>query len=78
MLGLILIKSAKTWEAPVMTIVSIAQFFLATMIAGIYIFGHKIGSSPFVLLRNEMDAPIFLRPNYLSFINDGNDLNPLL
>lgn len=77
-LGLILIKKAETWEAPVMAIVSIAQFCLATMIAGIYIFGHKIGSSPFVLLRNEMDAPIFSRPNYLSFINDGNDLNPLL
>ena len=78
LLGLILIKKAKTWEAPVMTIVSVAQFCLTTMIAGIYIFGHKIGSSPFVLLRNEMDAPIFSRPNYLSFINDGNDLNPLL
>jgi cytochrome c-type biogenesis protein CcmF len=37
-----------------------------------------MGSNPFVLLRNEMDAPIFSQPNYLSFIKDGNDLNPLL
>ncbi|HRG51740.1 MAG TPA: cytochrome c biogenesis protein CcsA [Bacteroidia bacterium] len=77
-LGLIIIKKAKYWEAPVMTVLSFAQFCLATMIAGIYIFGHKVGSNPFVLLRNEMEAPIFLNPDYLSFIKDGNDLNPLL
>src|SRR5690349_6503857 len=35
-LGLILIKTAGKWEAPVMTIISFAQFCLATMIAGIY------------------------------------------
>lgn len=78
LLGLIIMRKAKTWEAPVMTVVSFAQFCLATMIAGLYIFGHKIGSNPFVLLRNEMEAPIFSKPNYLSFITDGNDLNPLL
>lgn len=89
-LGLILIKRSKQWEAPVMTIVSFAQFALATMIAGLYIFGWKMGSNPFILLR---DAGIFdnapglhlnfditqpLRPDYLQSIKDGNDLNPLL
>jgi cytochrome c-type biogenesis protein CcmF len=77
-LGLILIRRAKQWEAPVMTVLSFAQFCIATMLAGIYIFNIKIGSSPFVLLRNEMDAPIFSRADYLSFVTDGNDLNPLL
>jgi cytochrome c-type biogenesis protein CcmF len=77
-LGIILINRAKEWEAPVMTVVSFAQFCLASMILGIYVFNLKIGSNPFVLLRNEMDAPIFSNPNYLSFITDGNDLNPLL
>ncbi|MDP9230342.1 MAG: cytochrome c biogenesis protein CcsA, partial [Bacteroidota bacterium] len=77
-LGMILMRKAKNWEAPVMTVLSFAQFCLATMIAGIYIFNTKIGSNPFVLLRNEMDAPIFSRPDYLSFVKDGNDLNPLL
>lgn len=77
-LGLILMRKAKTWEAPVMTIVSFMQFCLATMIAGVYIFGHKTGSNPFVLLRNEIEAPIFSKPDYLSFVKDGNDLNPLL
>jgi cytochrome c-type biogenesis protein CcmF len=77
-LGLILIRKAKDWEGPVMTVVSFAQFSLATMIVGLYFFGHKVGSNPFVLLRNEMAAPIFSQPNYLSLIKDGNDLNPLL
>ena len=77
-LGLILIRKAKQWEAPVMTVVSFAQVCLATMIAGIYLFNWRMGSNPFVLLRNEMDAPIFSQPDYLSLIKDGNDLNPLL
>jgi len=77
-LGLILIRKARNWEAPVMTVVSFAQVCLATMIAGIFFFNWRMGSNPFVLLRNEMDAPIFSQPNYLSFIKDGNDLNPLL
>lgn len=77
-LGLVVIKKEKVWEAPVMAVVSFAQLLLATMVAGITIFGLKIGSNPFVLLRNEMDAPIFSNPDYLSFVQDGNDLNPLL
>ena len=77
-LGLVVIKREKEWEAPVMAVVSFVQFCLATMIVGITVFGLKIGSNPFVLLRNEMDAPIFARPDYLNLIQDGNDLNPLL
>ena len=77
-LGLIIIRREKEWEAPVMTVVSFAQFFLATMVAGITIFGLKIGSNPFVLLRNEVPGEIFSRPDYLSLVVDGNDLNPLL
>jgi cytochrome c-type biogenesis protein CcmF len=89
-LGLILIKTSKKWEAPVMTIVSFAQFCLATMIAGIYIFGWKMGSNPFILLRDsgvldsapalhiDFDVSQALRPDYMSSIKDGNDLNPLL
>jgi cytochrome c-type biogenesis protein CcmF len=51
-LGLILIKTSKQWEAPVMTVVSFAQLCLATMIAGIYIFNWKLGSNPFILLKH--------------------------
>ena len=86
-LGLIIIRKGKQWEAPVMTVVSFAQFCLATMLAGMYFFTQKMGSNPFVLLRNEGiidNAPQFvdengmLLANYLSKITDGNDLNPLL
>src|SRR5688572_8868187 len=54
-LGLIVMKREKVWESPVMAVVSFVQFCLATMIAGISIFGQKIGTNPFVLLRNEFD-----------------------
>ena len=77
-LGWVLIARAGKWEGPVMTVVSFAQFALATMILGVYFFGFKVGSSPFVLLRNEMDAPIFSNPNYLEIVKDGNGLNALL
>jgi cytochrome c-type biogenesis protein CcmF len=89
-LGLVLIRTAKQWEAPVMTVVSFAQVCLATMIAGMYFFDWKMGSNPFVLLRNEgildgapalhqnFDVSQPLVKNYLSNIKDGNDLNPLL
>ncbi|MES2646603.1 MAG: cytochrome c biogenesis protein CcsA [Bacteroidota bacterium] len=77
-LGWVLIWKAKNWEGPVMTVMSFFQFALATMLLGIYFFGTKIGTSPFVLLRNEMDAPIFSRPDYLQFVKDGNGLNALL
>lgn len=78
LLGCIVIAKAKTWENSVMTVISASQVFLATMIIGVEIFGAKIGSSPFVLLREAMEAPIFSRPDYLSLIQDGNGLNPLL
>ena len=78
----IILKSKKPlldgWEAPVMTVISFAQFFLGLMILGIYIFDIRIGSSPFTLTRNEIEGPIFSQPNYLSFIKDGVGLNVLL
>ncbi|MES1221130.1 MAG: cytochrome c biogenesis protein CcsA, partial [Bacteroidota bacterium] len=89
-LGLILIKTSKKWEAPVMTVISFAQFCLATMIAGLYIFGWKMGTNPFILLRESgvldnapalhlnFDVNQALRPDYMVSIKDGNDLNPLL
>ncbi|HEX7365614.1 MAG TPA: cytochrome c biogenesis protein CcsA, partial [Pelobium sp.] len=77
-LGVIITFRGKTWENSVMTVIALSQVFLTTMILGVEIFGAKIGSSPFVLLRQAMEAPIFSRPDYLSLIQDGNGLNPLL
>ncbi len=77
-LGMVLIFTAKKREAAVMTIINTAQFFLILMILGLYIFNVRIGSSPFVLTRNELAGPIFSQANYLTFIKDGIGLNPLL
>lgn len=77
-LGCIVISKAKSWESPVMAVISVSQVFLASMLLGVEILGAKIGSSPFILLRNAIEAPIFSRADYLSLIQDGNGLNPLL
>ncbi|MCX6209313.1 MAG: cytochrome c biogenesis protein CcsA [Bacteroidetes bacterium] len=80
-LGWIFIWRQKKFEAPVLTVVSFAQFCIATMIAGVYLFEQKIGNNPFALLRNELNAPmLFQKADYLSFpkIYEGNDLNVLL
>ncbi len=77
-LGIVLIFKSKEWEAPVMTVISFAQFFLLMMILGIYFFDIRIGNSPFTLTRNEIAGPIFSQPNYLTFIKDGIGLNVLL
>jgi cytochrome c-type biogenesis protein CcmF len=79
-LGWVLIWKAKDWEAGVMTVISFAQFCLATMLIGVYFFNQKVGSSPFVLLRNEVEGPIFSQPDYLKLIyeRDGQGLNALL
>jgi cytochrome c-type biogenesis protein CcmF len=81
-LGLVVMATAKKWETPVMTIISLAQVFLASFILGIYFFNIKVGSNPFVLVRNETPyvwAPIFKDPLYLQkYWRDGNGLNILL
>jgi cytochrome c-type biogenesis protein CcmF len=79
-LGGILIKTAKNWESPVMATFSMVQMFLASMLLGTYIFGYKLGSNPFLLLREHPDMaglPFLQNPEYLSLI-DGRGLNPLL
>ncbi|TXK44647.1 cytochrome C biogenesis protein [Pontibacter qinzhouensis] len=80
-LGLVLMRSArnnKTWEAPVMATFSFVQIFLTSMILGVVIGDFKLGSSPFILMRDFMtDAPVFkMDPNFVP--TDGTGLNPLL
>jgi cytochrome c-type biogenesis protein CcmF len=86
-LGNILIWKAKSWETSVMAVVSLSQAILATMLIGVDIFGQRIGTSPFILLREAINlkesAPVFatnpeLYHNYLTYIKDGNGMNPLL
>lgn len=76
-LGIVLIFRAKEWESPVLTIVALAQVMLGSMLLGIYIFHYKFGSSPFALMRDTMDIPIFkMNPDWVA--DDGTGLNPSL
>ncbi len=80
-LGFILIKKAKNWEAPVLSVLSLVQFFIGTMLLGVYIYigdtELKIGSNPLMLIRNMVDAPIFSNMDYVELIQ-GTGMNPLL
>jgi cytochrome c-type biogenesis protein CcmF len=78
-LGNVLIWKARSWEGPVMTVIALSQAMIVTMMLGVEVFGIRIGSSPFILLRDALpEAPIFKTPNYLDYVKDGNGLNPLL
>lgn len=79
--GLGSLHTAGRLESGVMSVVTVANFFLMTMLMGISIFGIKLGINPFELLRQvdvNQGNDFFNNPNYLSFITDGNGLNPLL
>lgn len=83
-LGLFLIFKNKDWEAPLLTVISLIQSFLGSMLLGIYIFNIKIGSSPFTLIRNleeNINLPWTKLDNYIEIMPqfiDGRGLNPLL
>ncbi|MBK9759115.1 MAG: cytochrome c biogenesis protein CcsA [Flavobacteriales bacterium] len=83
-LGNLLILRAKEWEGPVLTVFALVQVFLASMLLGVYIFDVRIGSSPFLLIRElpeNLGLPWTKLGNYLTRIpqfKDGRGLNPLL
>jgi cytochrome c-type biogenesis protein CcmF len=79
-IGNILIRTAQKWESPVMATISLVQVFLASMLLGFYVFGWRLGSNPFILLRQTPEyanIPVFSIPDYVSKL-DGRGLNPLL
>ncbi|MBD2716047.1 cytochrome c biogenesis protein CcsA [Microvirga sp. STR05] len=77
-LGLAIMRWNKLWEAPVMAIFAGVQLFLTSMILGVVFGGVKIGSSPFILLRDFLvDLPVFkMNPDFVP--TDGTGLNALL
>jgi len=83
-LGNILISRAKDWEPHVMAVFALVQVFLAFMLIGLYVGEWKLGSSPFLLIRElpeNLGLPWTQMPSYLSVIGefkDGRGLNPLL
>lgn len=80
LLGFFLFKVDDKWKAQIWIVYFSVQAFLVSMLLGVVVPGleAKIGSSPFLLLREvQPDAPIFsINPNYIP--EDGRGLNPLL
>ena len=80
-LGNILRKTIDAkWEAPTMAIFALVQVFIASMLLGIFIGDYKLGTNPFILLRENPDfanMPFVQMENYLEKL-DGRGLNPLL
>ena len=77
-IGLCILRFHRRWEAPVMAVFSGVQLFLVSMILGVVLDGVKIGSSPFILLRDFLtDLPVWkTNPNFVP--KDGTGLNALL
>ncbi|HIA07275.1 MAG TPA: cytochrome C biogenesis protein [Flavobacteriales bacterium] len=79
-LAQIFMRSAKSWLNSNMTVISSVQVFLASMLLGVYVLDFKLGSNPFILLREHPDMlnlPFTRVADYVSRI-DGKGLNPLL
>lgn len=80
-LGFLLIRKAQNWEAPVMSVLSLVQVFICTMLLGVYFYvgdtEYKIGSNPLMLLRDMVEAPIFNNLEYVQLLK-GQGMNPLL
>ena len=67
----------RTFEAPVLAVFALCQFFLLSMVAGIKLGGLSIGASPFMTLAEKFpDAPVLQVAGYVP--PDGNGLNDLL
>ena len=80
-LGAVLIRKKKWWEPSVLVSLALIEAFIASMLIGLYLpiseEDFKIGSNPFILLREAFDAPIFANADYLTLV-EGKGLNPLL
>ena len=76
-LGLVLMRTKRAWEAPVMAIVAGSQWFLISMISGLQLGPLRIGASPFATLAEKFpDAPMLQIPGFVPA--DGSGLNDLL
>ena len=61
-IGVVLMFTSKKWESSVMMTLSLVQVWLFTMVMGIYVGGHNIGTNPFILMRDHpqfSNIPLF-------------------
>lgn len=80
-LGVIILIYGKKWESPVLSILSLVEAILISMLLGVHLeFGDtvvKFGSNPLLLFRDTMNIPLFQNADYVSLLS-GSGLNPLL
>ncbi|MEX2400587.1 MAG: cytochrome c biogenesis protein CcsA [Rhodothermales bacterium] len=77
LLGAVLIRTTREWEAPVMSVVAVSQLFLISMVVGLKLGPLQVGMSPFMLLADKFpDAPMLQVPGFVPA--DGSGLNDLL
>jgi len=76
-LGFFLIRRKDPFVISNLGVLFGVQLLLVSMILGVYVGETRIGSNPFLLLRQTMDIPIFKNADYVSLIK-GNGMNPLL
>ena len=80
----IFIHKFKKWEVHVLPFVSISLAFIFSMLLGVYVGDVKIGSSPFILVRQlpeNVTQAWTQMPDYMQKVaafQDGVGLNPLL
>ncbi|MDT8308104.1 MAG: cytochrome c biogenesis protein CcsA [Bacteroidales bacterium] len=82
-IGLFVVKRMHDYEPYVMGVFGVSQSVLLSLLFGYSVGSVKVGSTPFVLLRNATeyaDDPFFQYPNYLELppLADGTGMNPLL
>lgn len=82
-LGLVLMRGKQAFTATAMAVLAAIEFFLTTMLLGVYFGDFQLGLDPFLFMRNapeNIGLPWTMRPDYLSlpFFADGQGLNPLL
>lgn len=83
-LSLILLRKKFELKNGVLFVICLVQFALVTMLLGVFIGDLRIGSNPFLLIRElpeNVNLPWTLLPDYLNRIptfEDGRGLNPLL
>ena len=76
-IGVWLIRSRSQLRSETLSVVCLVQFCISSMLLGVVVGSWKIGSSPFLLLREAISAPIFTSsPNFVP--RDGTGLSPLL
>ncbi len=76
-LGFFFVRFKSRFDHSILAIILSVNVILTSMLLGIYIGDSRIGSSPFVLLRQIMNIPLFNNAEYTQLIK-GNGLNPLL